>query len=232
MQSKNGLSKVRTIIQVIVYTLLVPLLPLLLSQRWNWWEAWAYAAICILNFYISRYLVMRIQPDLIKERYKFLEHENTQSWDKVLAPLVGLGGNLIPLVAGLDARSSSPYPFSLGLKLLALVLIIGSIAWGTWALLTNRFFSGVVRLQTERDHHVINSGPYRFVRHPGYAGAVWTYLATPVLLGSLWAFIPAIFFIIVLVIRTRLEDRFLQSDLPGYADYAKEVRFRLFPGIW
>ncbi len=232
MQSKQAQKKVRTVIQVIVYALLVPMLPLLLSQRWDWWEAWAYAIICILSFFVSRYLVMRVQPDLIKERGKFLEHENTQPWDKVLAPLVGLGGNLIPLVAGLDARYSALYPFSLGLKILAMVLFTAGIAWGTWALLTNRFFSGVVRLQTDRDHHVINSGPYRFMRHPGYAGAVLNYLAAPVFLSSLWAFVPAIFFVIVVVIRTRLEDRFLQAELSGYADYAQEVRYRLFPGIW
>ncbi len=232
MASKEKIKNLRKVIQVIVYVLLVPMLPLLLSQRWDWWEAWVYACLGFLSYIVSRYLVLKKQPDLIKERGKFLEHENTQPWDKVLAPLVGLGGNLIPLVAGLDARYNDLYPFGMGLKLLAFVLFVAGISWGTWALLTNSFFSGVVRLQTDRGHHVINTGPYSVMRHPGYAGAVLTYLASPVVLSSLWSIIPTIFFIIVIAIRTRLEDNFLQSELPGYADYAKEVRFRLFPGVW
>jgi protein-S-isoprenylcysteine O-methyltransferase Ste14 len=99
-------------------------------------------------------------------------------------------------------------------------------------LIENRFFSGMVRIQTDRGHHVISSGPYRWVRHPGYTGALLTYLATPIFLDSLWAFFPVLLLTMVLVIRTRLEDRTLHQKLDGYRDYASRVRYRLLPGVW
>ena len=93
----------RIVAQLLLFILLVPCLPLLISWQWDWWEAWAFAAICILGFAISRALAARRHPDLLAKRARFTQHENAQPWDKVLAPLAGLGGGLIPLVAGLDA---------------------------------------------------------------------------------------------------------------------------------
>ena len=117
-------------------------------------------------------------------------------------------------------------------KLFALVLILVGYAIGSWALMENRFFSGVVRIQVERGHQVVTTGPYRWVRHPGYAGALLTYWLTPVLLDSLWTFLPVAAMTVVLIIRTALEDRTLTSELLGYAEYAGRTRFRLLPGIW
>jgi protein-S-isoprenylcysteine O-methyltransferase Ste14 len=99
-------------------------------------------------------------------------------------------------------------------------------------LIENRFFSGMVRIQAERGHQVVSSGPYRWMRHPGYAGALVTYLATPVFLDSLWAFLPVVFLAVVLVVRTKLEDKTLRDQLEGYRDYARKVRYRLLPGVW
>lgn len=191
-----------------------------------------YAIICILGFAISRILAARRNPDLIAERARFMQHEDSKSWDKTLAPLVGLGGALIPLVAGLDARINWTPIFSLPVILLSLVIILAGYAWSSWALIENRFFSGMVRIQTDRGQHVISSGPYRWMRHPGYAGALLVYLATPIFLDSLWTFLPAAFLTIVLIIRTRLEDRTLQDELDGYREYAGRVRYRLLPGVW
>ena len=146
--------------------------------------------------------------------------------------MVGLGGGLIPLVAGLDALFDWSPPFSLPVKILALVIILAGYALGSYALIENRFFSGMVRIQTDRDHQVVSSGPYRWMRHPGYAGALLTYLATPLFLDSWWAFLPSLFITIVLVIRTSLEDKVLQDELEGYYDYARRVRYRLLPGVW
>jgi protein-S-isoprenylcysteine O-methyltransferase Ste14 len=116
--------------------------------------------------------------------------------------------------------------------MLIFVVILAGYAWGSYALIENRFFSGVVRIQTDRGHHVITGGPYAWMRHPGYAAALLTYLATPFFLDSIWTFIPAIFLTVVLVIRTSLEDKTLQAELPGYRDYAGRVRYRLLPGVW
>jgi len=222
----------RVVAQLLLFIVIVPCLPLLISWRWDWWEAWVYAIICILGFAVSRLLAARRHADLLTERARFLRHDDAKSWDKLLAPLVGLGGGLIPLVAGLDARFDPSPPFGLTVKIVSLAFILAGYALGSYALIENRFFSGMVRIQTEREHRVVSSGPYGWVRHPGYAGALLTYLATPFFLDALWALLPVALIAVVLVIRTRLEDRTLQEELAGYRDYAERVRYRLLPGIW
>jgi len=222
----------RLVIQILFFIVVIPLLPLLISRDWGWWEAWVYAFISIFGFIISRVLAARRHPDLIAERARFMQHEDAKAWDKLLAPLVGLGGGLVPLVAGLDALFEWPPDFSLPVEILALAIILASYGLASYALIENRFFSGMVRIQTDRDQHVVSSGPYRWLRHPGYAGALLTYWATPLFLDSLWAFLPVVFITIALVIRTQLEDRTLQDELPGYREYASRVRYRLLPGIW
>ena len=222
----------RAIILMLFFVVVIPFLPLLISRDWDWWEAWVYAIIGILGFAISRVLAARHHPDILAERARFLQHEDAKPWDKILSPLVWLGGGLIPLVTGLDALFDWSPPFSLPVKILALVIILAGYALGSYALIENRFFSGMVRIQTDRGHQVVSSGPYRWIRHPGYTGALLTYLATPLFLDSRWAFLPVIFITIVLVIRTSLEDKVLQDELQGYSDYTKRVRYRLIPGVW
>ena len=97
---------------------------------------------------------------------------------------------------------------------------------------SNAFFSAYVRIQTERGHAVVSTGPYRWVRHPGYASGLGSTLATPFVLGSVWALVPAGLVVVLLVVRTALEDRTLRKELPGYAEYSGRVRFRLVPGVW
>ena len=222
----------RVILQMLFFVVVIPFLPLLISWRWDWWEAWVFAITCILGFAISRMLAARRHPDLIAERARLMQHEDAKSWDKLLAPLVGLGGGLIPLVAGLEALFDGPPTFSLPVKIGSLVVILVGYALGAYALVENRFFSGMVRIQTDRGHQVVSSGPYRWVRHPGYAGALVTYAVTPLFLDSPWAFLPVVLLTIALVIRTELEDRTLQDELEGYRDYARRVRYRLLPGVW
>ena len=115
---------------------------------------------------------------------------------------------------------------------MALAVITGSYIFTGWAVASNRFFSAVVRIQKERSHSVVTSGPYRFVRHPGYAGGIFFNPALPVMLGSIWALIPAGIVVIATVVRTALEDRILRNELEGYVDYARRVKHRLLPGIW
>jgi protein-S-isoprenylcysteine O-methyltransferase Ste14 len=222
----------KKILQMIFFIIVIPFLPLLISWRWNWWEAWMYALVGILGFAVSRALAARRHPDLIAERARFTDHADAKAWDKYLSPLVGMGGGLIPLVAGLDGRFSWSPEFNPVVKTLALALLLGGYVLGSAALIENRFFSGMVRIQTERGHHVVSSGPYRWMRHPGYAGALLSFLGTPVFLDSLWAFLPVGLLAIVLFIRTALEDQTLQDELEGYREYASRVRYRLIPGIW
>jgi len=219
-------------ILTLLFVIVIPLLPILMTSRWDWWEAWAFAGMNILGFAISRFLAARRHPDILAERAKFLQHDNTENWDRKLAPLVGLGSGVIPFVAGLEAHFGRLFTFYIPIKIGSLVIILAGYVLASYALIENRYFSGTVRLQPERGHIVVSGGPYRWIRHPGYAGSLLTFLAIPVLLDSIWAFIPGVLAIVVLVTRTRLEDRFLIGQLPGYREYAAKTRYRLIPGIW
>ena len=205
---------------------------MLISWHWFWWEAWAYAIIYILGFAISRMLAARRHPDLIAERVRGVRHESEKPWDRLLVPLVGLTFGFLLLVAGLDDLFNWSPPFNLPTKILSLIIIVAGNVLASYALIENRFFSLIVRIQTERGHQVVMSGPYRWIRHPGYAGALLIYLATPFLLDSRSAFIPVVFLYVVFVIRTALEDRVLQDELAGYGEYARRIRYRLLPGVW
>ena len=232
MSEKESVLTLRVLLMLLVFIVVVPMLPLLISWDWDWWEAWAYAVVNILGFVASRALASRKNPDLLVERGKFLQHDNPETWDKTLSPLVGLGGGLIPLVAGLDARFGATLNLPLWVRLVSLGVIVAGYALGSYALIANRYFSGMVRIQTDRGHQVITSGPYRWVRHPGYAGALLSYLTTPLLFESLWTYVPVVMITALLLVRTALEDRTLQEKLEGYREYAQEVRYRLIPGIW
>lgn len=222
----------KVIIQLLIVVVIVPLLPLLISGAWDWWEAWVYGVIGILGFVVSRALAAKRHPDILAERARSMEMKDAKPWDKFLAPVMALGSVIILIVAGLDKLFGWTSPFSLPVKLAALILILFGFVLGSWALMENRFFSGVVRIQTDRGHSVVTTGPYRFIRHPGYVGALLSYLAMPIFLDSLWAFIPTGLLVIVIFLRTDLEDRTLQAELPGYEEYAQKTKYRLFPGIW
>jgi protein-S-isoprenylcysteine O-methyltransferase Ste14 len=232
MTEKTKVMTPQTILMLLIFIVLSPMLPLIISWQWDWWEAWVYAGINIFGFAISRYLAGRRHPDLLAERAKFLQHQNPEKWDKILSPLLGLGGGLIPVVAGLDARFGPSAQFGLGVKIVSILVIVLGFVIGSYALMVNRFFSGMVRIQSERGHHVVEKGPYRWVRHPGYAGSLLTYPVIPLLLDSMWAFIPAFTTIFIIILRTKLEDQALQEKLEGYREYAQRVRYRLIPGVW
>lgn len=146
MNDQQNVITPRVVLQVLFFVVLLPFLPLLISGRWNWWDAWLYAIISILSFVISRILAARRHPDLIAERARMMRHEDAEPWDRRLAPLLGLGGALALLVAGLDARYNWSQDFDMPLKIIALIVILAGNILGTYALMENRFFSGVVRL--------------------------------------------------------------------------------------
>jgi len=122
--------------------------------------------------------------------------------------------------------------FSLSTKIIAFLFINSGMALIIYAMIKNRFLSAVVRIQDDRGHQVISSGPYRWIRHPGYLGNLLIYIPAPFFLDSIWAIIPALFFMFLLVIRTIMEEKTLKSELEGYREYTKKVQYRLIPGIW
>ena len=232
MTTQTKLMTPKILVRLIIVIGVVPLTPMIVSGEWGWWEAWVYAIINILGFVISRVLAARRNPDIVTERARSMELQDAKPWDKILSPTLAFGGLLILIVVGADKGFGWSPPFSLNAKIAALTILVLGYVLSSWALIENRFFSGVVRIQTDRGHHVVTTGPYGFVRHPGYAGALWTYIAMPILFDSIWAFIPTVLLIGALILRTSLEDRTLQAELPGYKEFTKQTRYRLFPGIW
>ena len=216
--------------------IIVPLMlaTLLLSAgRFDWWEAWAYTGAGLLVLVGSRVVMIRKNPGLALERSQALGKEDVKEWDKFLMPFTALIAPFISwIVAGLDQRFGWSGDLPNGVQIAALVVIqLGSLV-GSWAMVANRFFSSQVRIQTDRGHSVVRGGPYQYVRHPGYAGGLVSWLAAPVFFSSWWLIIPTVLAIAASVIRTGLEDRTLQEELPGYREYAEEVKYRLVPGIW
>ena len=203
------------------------------AGRLDWWQAWAFVIILMLMGIVGLSIVHYKQPDLIGERKRFLKSEGVKRWDKILAPLVGIIGPLtIWFIAGLDKRFGWSPRFPLAAEIAAFVLTAGGYGLAVWAMSVNKFFSSVVRIQKERGHTVVSAGPYKFVRHPGYAGAIIAHISTAVLLGSVWALIAAFVAAGLLVTRTILEERTLRTELVGYCEYAQKVRYRLIPFFW
>jgi len=176
-------------------------------------------------------LLIPRSPGMIAERSGI--QPGTKKWDIALTTVAA---SLLPMitwvVAGLDVRFGWTVPFAQALQIAALVVVVLGFALVTWAMSSNEFFSALVRIQHDRNHTVASSGPYRIIRHPGYVAAILFGLGSPVMLGSLWALLPAGLSALLYVARTMLEDRTLREELAGYREYAGSVRYRLLPGIW
>ena len=192
--------------------------------------AWIYVGLFMIGTVTNTLLMIRNDPGLLIERSQI--KQDGKLWDQVLARLIALGPMIMLIVAGLDKRFVWSPQVPLMIQIIALVTAVAGYLLSTWAMLSNRFYSAVVRIQKDRNHTVISVGPYRFIRHPGYAGGIIFFLATPLILSSFWAFLPAGFTTCVVIIRTVLEDKTLQSELNGYKGYANQICYHLLPGIW
>lgn len=222
----------RTVVLLVLVVVVMPVLPVLISGDWGWWQAWAYAAVACLGFVLSRAVVARRHPDLIAERAGTFRHDDVKPWDLWLAPMMAFGSLLPPVLAAVERRWASPPALGLAANVAGLVLLVIGYLLGSLAMARNRFFSGQVRIQRDRGHQVVTGGPYRWVRHPGYAGSLLAHLGVPLLLDSTWAWLGVACLMAITVLRTSLEDRTLQQELPGYAEYAQRVHHRLVPGVW
>ena len=206
---------------------------MLCGYDWGWWQGWAYSLLFASSGIGIRIWAERRHPGLMAERAQLSRAQDVKSWDRLLAPLMALSLGLpLFVVAGLDHHFGWSPDFPSWLNIVGLVLAAAGYGFAGWAFLENRFFSAVVRIQSERGHVVCDTGPYKIVRHPGYSGSVLPPFAMAVALGSLWTLIPAAAAVVIAVVRTTLEDRTLQKELPGYREYAERVRYRLIPGIY
>ena len=199
----------------------------------DWSDGWLYLGIVTAYQFISVVYLTQVNPELIEYRLKFTGiRKGTKNWDKIWLALFSPLFLAIYVIAGFDAVRFEWSCMSSWFWVPGLVLFMPTAALFSWSMGVNPFFEKTVRIQTERGHRVIDTGPYRFVRHPGYLGLFGWCLSTPLFLGSWWAFIPAAFSIIALAIRTALEDRTLRNELTGYEEYTHRVRYRLIPGAW
>ena len=206
---------------------------LLCGYDLGWWQAWVYSLLFLSAGIVLRLWAERRHPGLMAERVQHVKAPGVKSWDRLLAPLMALSLGLpLFVVAGLDHRFAWSPHFPIWVNILGLVLASAGYGFGGWALAENRFFSAVVRIQSERGHAVCDTGPYGIVRHPGYSGNLLPPFAMVLALDSVWTLIPATVAVVIAVVRTALEDRTLQRELPGYREYADRVRYRLIPGIY
>ncbi len=200
------------------------------AGRSDYWQGWLLVGLMAVQTIVSL-LQLPGDTSLAAERLK--PGPGTKPWDKVFMALYFPLSVAVFVVGGLDAGR---FGWTRGLPVwvyaVSVVVYGASFAFTRWAMLANRWFSSVVRIQTDRNQGVVRDGPYRLVRHPGYTGIIGSFVSAPFILGSLWSLVPAGAVVLLLIVRTALEDAMLQKELAGYADYAARVRYRLLPGIW
>jgi protein-S-isoprenylcysteine O-methyltransferase Ste14 len=223
-------SGINRLLQILVSVVLMGLVLFLSAGRLDWPAAWIFLGSYVLVILTLGVWVIRKHPDVVNERGKIAR--NAKSWDKVLMTIYTVMIFAMLAVAGLDAGRFGWSVMPLAIQVVGYAALLFAMAVTYWAMAVNPFLSTIVRIQDDRGHFVVTSGPYRYVRHPMYAMILLMWPGIALELGSWWALIPAAVIAIVFVIRTALEDRTLRAELPGYAAYGQQTRYRLLPGVW
>jgi len=227
-QNMDGMIKIRATSRVVSGVLLMFAILFISAGRWNYWHGWVYLLLWI---YVELFTWLIVPSRLLQERIK--PSPGTKKWDYVFLAFFLPLTYIIPLIAALDGgRNHWTGDFPIGVNVFAFIVIFLGYSLTILSLWKNQFFSTTVRIQKERGHHIIDEGPYAFIRHPGYAGLIVSSFGIAIALNSLWALIPTGLYTIAFIIRTYLEDVTLQKELSGYVDYAARVRYRLIPRIW
>jgi len=200
------------------------------AGRIDWLAGWLYLAIVVVYFAANYVYINRVNPELIAHRMRM--GKGTKRWDLIWAGASTPVFLSIYVVAGLDAERIGWSTMAWWLWPVGLAAFLIGSALLSWSMVVNPFFEKTVRIQSERGHRVIDTGPYRIVRHPGYLGLIGWFVSGPLLLGSWWACLPAALSLVAINVRTALEDRTLRNELDGYEAYTHRVRYRLLPWIW
>lgn len=221
----------RGILSLATFLIVLGVVMFLAAGDIRWAKGWLFLLVFFVLTVPSAIYLWRVNPEIFVARSKAFQ-PGTKRWDKVMMALLFLSLTAIFIVAGFDAARfhwSSVPPW---LIVLGYILLSVGFSISVWAERVNKFAELSVRIQTERDHKVIDSGPYAIVRHPLYLGGLIMFAGIPLTLGSFWSFIPTAAATVTLIVRTILEDKTLQNELPGYKAYAARVPRRLIPGIW
>ena len=197
----------------------------------HWPGAWVFLGFMVLTGLACGSWLAKNNPALLAERMRPPIQPDQPAADKVIIWAFGATNLIWFIVMGLDERVH-PARMPPGLQALGLALLIASSAFIMWVFIENTFAAAVVKVQSERGHHVISSGPYALVRHPMYSAAVLFMVGAALLLGSWWGTAVSPVFAVLFAVRIGIEERTLMTGLPGYADYAVRVRYRLLPGVW
>jgi protein-S-isoprenylcysteine O-methyltransferase Ste14 len=217
----------KRIFVITIYVCTEALLLFIAAGTLQWFAAWLYFLLRIGSMAVASFFVIRKNADIINKRGE--KHEDTKPWDKAFGMVYILTILAFPIVAGLDFRYGWS-DMALMWQIVGLIGAIPALILPYWAMSANQHLYTTVRLV--EGHQVMKTGPYHYIRHPMYTGAILFSICSPLLLGSWWALIPGGIAALAMFVRTILEDRTLQAELPGYADFAKETRYRLVPGIW
>ncbi len=222
-------------LKILIVYCFIPAVLFISAGDMTWINAWIYSFILIIISIGGRIWAERNHPGVLKERVSSLKlkKNNIKTWDKILAPLMAFCFAFpLPIIAGLDHRCEWSPAFPNWVIIIGFILIIIGYMFAIWAFRENKFFSSIVRIQAERGHSVCDTGPYKIVRHPGYAGNIFALFGIILALNSLWAIIPTLFALIITIIRTNKEDQVLKGELSGYTDYTLHVRYKLLPRLY
>jgi protein-S-isoprenylcysteine O-methyltransferase Ste14 len=218
------------LIKLFIGTFLFFIIIFISAGRIDYWQGLVYVIIGLIMFFLN-FTFLRIESELLNERSK--PGEGTKKWDKTILGLSFLVTISMYITAGLDSGRYNWSPdFHWSLNLLGIILTITGQLLFLIAQKQNKFFSSTVRIQTNRDHIVCETGLYKFVRHPAYLGSIIQSLGFPLLFGSLWSVIPVCLLIILLITRTYLEDKTLKNELKGYPEYSNKIPYKIIPFVW
>jgi protein-S-isoprenylcysteine O-methyltransferase Ste14 len=216
--------------QLLVLALVQAVVLVACAGTLRWGAAWLYVGLYVGLIALASVVIVPRHPEVVAERSR--GRAGAVGWDRAITTALIVPSLGILAVAGLQYRWSWPPAMPAWLVVCGVVLFVAGYAVVVATMAANPFFAQVVRIQTEREHVAVTGGPYRFVRHPGYAGMITSALGSVLLLGSAWALLPWACYVALVVVRTALEDRLLIEQLPGYADYTARTAFRLVPGVW
>ena len=220
-----------TIAKQVLSPIILAVIMFALAGTTDWPWGWLFSVVHVLAWVMMTIVLLRENPELLNARGK--RRADAKRWDMVILVFYGINWIALLVFGALDRRYGWTAPVSPVWHILGNALILLGFAITTWAMAVNRNFEVAVRIQEDRGHNVISSGPYRYVRHPGYTGVILSfYLGMPLALGSWPAGLMALIGLVIMVVRTALEDRTLQDELPGYTEFTQKTRYRLFPGVW
>jgi protein-S-isoprenylcysteine O-methyltransferase Ste14 len=204
---------------------------MLTGGRWDWIEGWILAGAYFALLVGSSLWAARYAPGMSRERVKAVANPGSLH-ERIILIWVPIVLVAVIVVAALDGGRFRWSRVPLWVEIIGFGLLIVYAALNMWAAATNPFLSAAARVQEDRGHTVITTGPYRLVRHPMYLGVCLLGIGIALALGSWWALIPGGVFFLTFIYRTWQEDRFLVANLPGYADFTQQTRYRLLPGVW